>query len=158
MKPYVCSFSWFTLLALSCFWFSVPFALSDEPHNKPLPAAESSIQPALPSAGYILTRSRGRAMVRHGLVPCQPRCCNNLTPSMIAVQAGNTEVVVLDNAAAAPHVEDPEHPEVQKELIRMYVSPLDLESVSTEWTAILGRAAFILYSDEVRHLYHDWLE
>ena len=77
---------------------------------------------------------------------------------MIAVQAGNTEVVVLDNAAAAPHVEDPEHPEVQKELIRMYVSPLDLESVSTEWTAILGRAAFILYSDEVRHLYHDWLE
>lgn len=136
-----------TLMALSCIWFTIPVALSDELHHRPVPAAESAIQPALPSAGYILTRARGRAMVRRGFMPCQPRGCNNLTPGTIAVQAGNTAAVVQDNAAAAPHVEDPElralleaRRDTMKELVRIKESASEVGAGSVREVAVANIA------------------
>ena len=48
------------LMALSCPGLTTAYALSDELHRRPVPIAESEIRPALPSAGYMFTASRGR--------------------------------------------------------------------------------------------------
>lgn len=96
------------LVALICPGFTTANALSDERHNRPVPVAESVIQPALPSAGYILTRSRGRAMVSHGVVPCPPRCGNNLTSGTTTVLHSSPPAAGHDSSTAAPAIEDSE--------------------------------------------------
>ena len=95
-----------TLVVLNCIWFTVPVALRDELHHRPVPISESEIRPALPSAGYMFTASRGRAMVRQGFVPCQPRCSNNLTSGTTTIPHGIPPAARPASSTAALQVAD----------------------------------------------------